>query len=145
MRSAITKKITPWQAVAALALIAGLSGCVGIRVVGNIHDPDPYFKKAQARIEKIYRNFPHREGRPHRLHLLVHDSSSDKLIKLSVPTWIVDACLKAGAEATEEKDEFKFERRYKVDWRSIEDLSGVGPGLLVQVEDEQNRVLIWLE
>ncbi len=141
----MTKRTIPWQAVAALALMAGLSGCVGIRIVGNIRDAGPYFEKAQARIEKIHRSFPHREGRPHRLHLLVHDSSSDKLVKLSVPMWIVEACLEAGAEAAEGKDEFKFERRYKVDWRSIEDLSGVGPGLLVQVEDEQNRVLIWLE
>jgi hypothetical protein len=141
----MARKKTLGQAVVALALIAGLSGCVGIRIVGNVDDPSPYFKKAQARIETIHRNFPDREGRPHRLHLLVHDSSSHKIIKLSVPMWIVEACLKAGAEAAEEKDEFKFERRYDLEWRSIKDLSRVGPGLLVELEDDQDRVLIWLE
>lgn len=138
-------KTTVWQALAALVLTAGLSGCVGIRIIGNVDDPSPYFRKARTRIEMIHRNFPDRDGRLHRLHLLVHDNSSHKIVKLSVPMWIVEACLEAGAEAAEGKDEFRFERRYELDWRSIKDLSKVGPGLLVEVEDDQNKVLIWLE
>jgi hypothetical protein len=141
----MVKKTTIWQALAALALIAGLSGCVGIRIIGNVDDPSPYFKKAQAQIEEIHRDFSDRERRSHRLHLLVHERSSHKIVKLSVPMWIVEACLKAGAEAAEGNDEFKFERRYELDWRSIRDLSKVGPGLLVEVEDDQDKVLIWLE
>lgn len=36
-------------------------------------------------------------------------------------------------------------KRYNVAWRSVRDLSRVGPGLLVEVVDERSRVLICLK
>lgn len=128
-----------------LFLTAFSAGCISIRVSGEVDDPRPYFDKAYAQIERIHQDHPHREGRPHRLCLLIHDNAEHRIVKLSVPLWIVNACLKAGVEIAEHDHDFDFEKRYDLAWRSIKDLSQVGPGLLVEVVDDKDKVLIWLK
>lgn len=126
-------------------LIGGLTACVGIQMVRDVDEPSRYFERAQARIEALRSQDPDRRGRPHRLHLLIHDGDARQLIRLSLPLWIVDGCLEGDDKAGDRRKKLSVERRYEVEWRSIRGLAELGPGLLLEVEDEENKILIWLE
>jgi len=121
-----------------------LSGCFSVRVIEDIERPDRYFLRAYKRIERIHKNNPEREGRPHRINVLIYDSSEQKLIKFTAPFWLFDACMDVGIKAAEE-EEFDFEENYEFDWRELKNLDEVGPGLLVEVDDEKNKILIWFD
>ncbi|MEW5902082.1 MAG: hypothetical protein AB1715_11515 [Acidobacteriota bacterium] len=130
-------------AVPALMLLA--SGCLSIQVASNVDDPDRYFRRAYSQIESLHKEYPGREGAVHSLQLLVYDGSDRKVVRIGVPMWLVNACLKAGTEAAEhDSDDLDFEKQYEIAWRSVRDLDKIGPGLLVEVVDEQDRVLVWL-
>ncbi|MBM3285048.1 MAG: hypothetical protein FJY81_04185, partial [Candidatus Aminicenantes bacterium] len=96
MRKSISRRTGFLGAAAALAVLTALTGCIGVRIIGGVEDSAPHFRKGRARIEAIHRNHPDRQGQARRLRLLIHDGSSRKVIKLSIPVWIVEACLKAG-------------------------------------------------
>jgi hypothetical protein len=145
----MSKKMSRQRTRLALMTVSGLtlmlSGCVSLRIAGDVDDPGRYFKDAYAQIEQIHKAHPGREGRAHRLNLLVYDGSERKVVRLGVPMWVVNACLEAGVDVSEHNRDFDFEQRFKVDWQSIKDLSQVGPGLLVEAVDDQEKVLIWLK
>jgi hypothetical protein len=50
-----------------------------------------------------------------------------------------------GIKTADEEEGFEFDDRYDFDWRDIKDLEKLGPGLLVEIEDEESKVLIWLD
>jgi len=122
-----------------------LSACFAVKVVENVKDPERYFKKAYSQIERIHEQYPDREGRPHSIHVLIFEGSDRKIIKVSAPLWIANACMDLGMWAAEKDNEFDFEERYDIDWREIRDFGQIGPGLLVEVDDEEDKILIWLE
>lgn len=128
-----------------LFLTAILSGCISLRIAGNVKDPSADFDKAYAQIQKIEKSHPNRVGRPGRLCLLVYDGSEQQLVKLSFPMWIVNACLDAGLKEAEGEGDFDIHGNVDLDWQSIKDLSQIGPGLLLEVVEENERVLIWLK
>ncbi len=51
--------------------------------------------------------------------------------------------LSLGENVAEDKNDFDFGRKYGLLLRELRDLDRFGPGLLIEVEDEENRVLIW--
>lgn len=122
-----------------------LSACFGISIQEDVKNPSRYFKRARSRIEEIQSRYSHIKQRPHHVHLLIYEGSDCKLVRLSVPLWLVNGCLELGMEAAEKENEFDFEDRYDFDWRAIKDLGQFGKGLLVEVEDEEDWILIWLE
>lgn len=122
-----------------------LSACFGLQVVKNVKKPERYFKRAYRQIEKIHEQYPNREGRTRSIHVLIYDCSERKIIQASAPVWMVNACMDMGTWAVEESEEFDFEERYDFDLGEIRDLDQIGPGLLVEVNDEKNKILIWLE
>jgi hypothetical protein len=77
--------------------------------------------------------------------LAVFDGSEREVVGLGIPMWLVNACLKQETDLSEHNKEFALERRYGAAWSSIKDLSQVVPGLLVEVEDGKEKVLIWLK
>ena len=122
-----------------------LSACFGLQVVENVKNPKRYFKRAYHRIERIHEQYPNREGRPRSIHVLIYDCSERKIIQASAPVWMVNACMDLGTWAVEESEEFDFEERFDFDLAEIRDLDQIGPGLLVEVNDEESKILIWLE
>lgn len=120
------------------------SACFAVRIVENVKNPDRYFRKAYQQIERIHQNYPDREGRVHKINVLVYDSSDCEVIKVTAPFWIVNACMDIASSASEE-DDFDFEDRYDFDWRDIKELRQIGPGLLIDIDDEESRVLIWID
>ncbi|MBN1224079.1 MAG: hypothetical protein JXB23_12600 [Candidatus Aminicenantes bacterium] len=140
MRNSITVTL----ASLALVLIALLSGCLTVRVIKNVKDPDRHFVQAYKRIEDIHKRNPEREGRTHRIHALFFEASEQELIRISAPFWIIDSCLDFRI-TTSDEEFFDFNHRYDIDWKDIRDLQQMGPGLLVEIDDEDGKVLIWVD
>jgi len=132
------------QALGILAIPFFLTACLSVQVNEGVHDPTPYFDRAHQEIRDIERSDPRREGRAHELCLLIHDGDSDELIRLKTPLWMVQAAMDIGAESAGHHHRSDYENRYEVDWRSLRNLGQFGPGLLVSVDDEQSKILIWL-
>ncbi|MGB8953122.1 MAG: hypothetical protein WCC06_10735 [Candidatus Aminicenantales bacterium] len=120
--------------------------CLSVQIIDNVHDPDRYFQRAHNQIERIHQVDPYRKGRAHRLFIIVHEYPEDEIIRVSVPLWLVNACVSLGLKYGESDHEFReLEERYSIDWRAIKDFGQFGPGLLVEVNDEKSKVLIWLK
>ena len=130
-------------AITGLALI--MTGCFGLHIESGVHDPEAYFARAQREIERLGEYGPGRHHRAHTLCLLVYDRGERQVVRLSVPIWIVEAGLDAGMRESADRHDSGLRKRYDVDWRAIKDLASFGPGLLVSIDDEKDRVLIWLK
>ncbi len=122
-----------------------LSGCFTVRVIRNVKNPDRYFNSAYKQIDYIHQKHPNREGRTSSIQVLVYEASDHQLVKVSAPFWLVNTCMDIGIKAADEEEGFEFDERYDFDWRDIKDLEKLGPGLLVEIEDEESKVLIWLD
>lgn len=122
-----------------------LAGCFAVRIKHNVKNPEGYFKRAYARIDQIHRRYPDRKGRVHEINLLIYEASGRELIEINAPLWLVNKAKNIAIRAGEDEDEFDYEDRYDFDWRTMTDLRDVGPGLLVEIEDEHNKILIWIE
>lgn len=121
------------------------TACIGIHIERGVHDADAYFEKAYREISRIESADPGRSRRAHRLCLLIRDADEDQIIRLSVPMWIVNACLDAGMKASDDGHDYDAREHYDLDWKAVKDLGRYGPGLLVAVEEERDKVLIWLK
>ena len=139
----ISKRKT--QIVAITFLVFFLSACLNVRIIENVKNPDRYFEKAYRQIEEIHLRYPDRERKPDAVHILIYEGKENKIIKVSTPIWLVNGCLDMGMWAAENESEIDFEDHYDFDLSEIKDLSRIGSGLLVEVEDEKNKILIWLK
>jgi hypothetical protein len=121
-----------------------LISCIALEVKENIKNPNSYFRRAYRDIERIHKRYPGREGKPHSVHVLLYDGSHRKLIKAAVPVWAANSCKDIEA-AAKESSGFEFGEEYDIDWRGIDNLGDVGPGLLFELSDQKSKILIWLE
>jgi hypothetical protein len=127
--------VTRRGAVAAAALLLG--GClVEIR---HVEDPLPAFREARAEASRI-------QGRPgpaHRVNVLVFDEGDRKLVRVSLPLWLVrkidkDGEIDLGGEAGDLAEGIRPRLR-------LEDVEKAGLGILVEVEEDGgDQVLVWL-
>ena len=134
---------TKIQIVGIVLLPLLLSACFLVKIKRGVDDPSRYFRKAYRQVDRIHREDPDREGSPRRLHILVYNDSSQELIRISTALWVVNWCLDLGAKHGEWNGEFDDE--FEFDWRAIKDFRQLGPGLMVEVEAEEEKVLIWLQ
>ena len=121
-------------AVAAALL---LGGClVEIR---HVDDPVPAFRQARTEATKL-------QGRPgpaRRVNVLVFDESDQKLVRVSLPLWLVrkidkDGEIDLGEEAGDIAEGLRPRLR-------LEDIEKAGLGILVEVEEDGgDQVLVWL-
>jgi hypothetical protein len=132
------------QSLLILTMVALLSGCFTVRIIRNVKNPDHYFDKAYAKIEHIHERYPDRQGRTRRIHVLIYNECDYELIKISTPFWLVNSCMDIGIKDSD-GEFFDIDDRYDIDWTDIKKLEEMGPGLLVDIDDEQNKVLIWLD
>ncbi len=136
-------------AMAALLVLAAasLSACIGVRVERHVGDIDARFDRALDRIGDLERHNPRREGHARHLVVLAADARDHEVVQVTVPMWMARMALDAGLDS--EMDGHGHGRdvrdRYRVDWRGARDLDELGPGLLVSVDDDGSRVLVWLE
>lgn len=126
-----------------LALV--FSACIGVRIERDVAYPEAAFARAEDRIEALESRLHGRKGSAHRLHLMVYDGDERKLIQVSVPLWIVDACMDLAGDSDSEDRVHRLEDRYDIEWKAIKDLGRFGPGLLASIIDERSRILIWIQ
>ncbi len=127
-----------------LVMVTLVSGCFTVRIIKNVTDPDRYFDQAYTKIERIHDRHPNREGRTRRINLLIYKESDHELIKISAPFWFVNSYMDIGITDSDDES-FDIDERYDIDWRDIRELEQIGPGLLVEIDDEESKVLIWLD
>ena len=130
--------------IGVMLLTVFLSACFNLQIKRNIKNPEPYFKEAHNEVEKIHHEDPERRGEVSCIHALVYSGSERKLIKCSVPLWIIDDFVDWDKEMDDEFD-LDFDCRFDMDLKNIDDLSQFGPGLLVEIVGEEDTVLVWLE
>jgi len=133
------------QAALIAFLLILLNGCLAVRVMKNVRNPSRHFEEAYKRIERIHRTDPDREGPARRVNGLIYDRSSRKLVKIIAPFWLVEIGSDADDWVSDEREEYEFARKYDMDWSGLEGLNRIGPGLVVDIDDEGNRILIWVD
>ena len=138
------KSIAAARIAALLAVLFVGTSCLGIHIRQGVRDADRYFERARKDILKIQDEDPGRHGRVHQVCVLVHDRDSQELIEVSTPLWMANACLGMVAEAAEHEGDHGLKDRYDLDLRELGDLRRFGPGLLVEINDEDSHVLVWL-
>jgi hypothetical protein len=127
----------------AAALAAVLSaGC--LVQVETVRDARPEFDRARREASR----FQGRPGPAHQLNVLVFDPDDHKLVRVSLPMWLVRKVEKKanggdGIDIDFDADE-RAERAVKRHLR-LEDIEKAGLGVLVEVEeDDGEQVLVWL-
>lgn len=133
------------QLTLALLIPLLLSACFGIKIIDDVKDPEPYFDEAYSEIDRIHKQHPNREGIPSRIHLMFYDCADRDLVMLELPLSLIEGSLDLCLEETEEDWRFDFEDRFDFDWSEIKDVRQLGMGLLVEVDSEEGKILIWLD
>jgi hypothetical protein len=138
------KSMTALQIAGFLAVLTLGGACVGVRVRQGVHDADAYFEQARRDIRAIEAENPGRRGHVHQVCVLVHDRHSSELVEVTTPLWLANACLDLGLSAAEHDRDYGLHERYGVNLKALKDLKRLGPGLLVEINDEDTQVLVWL-
>lgn len=136
------RKISVAKILAAAAVLF-LNSCFAVQIIEDVRNPDRYFKKAYADINKVHRNDPHRKGDCRQVHILVYDYKEMKLIRVKTPFWIIEKYADFDEKAFEKEAEAG--RTLEFDWKGIKDIKKVGPGLLLEVDSQDDRILIWID
>lgn len=120
-----------------LAAAVLAAGC--LVEIQRVADPGAAFAHARAEAARVQGQ----PGRPGHLEALVYDRAERKLIRASLPMWLVremddDADIDLGAEGGDAAK--RATRRLR-----LEDIEKAGRGVLVEVEEEDgDQVLVWL-
>jgi hypothetical protein len=126
------KKILP----ALLPLLLG--GC--LVEVRTVSDPGPELDRARAEVREL----TGKPGPAKSLHVVAWDRSERKLVRVSLPLWIVRK-FADGREEIDLRDEVGDDVAHCLKRVRLQDLEKVGRGALVEVEDEDGtQVLVWL-
>ena len=128
-----------------LILIAlTFTACPELSVSHVDNFPHEAFRTARQQIASISGDNPMRQGEAREMHLLVYDGEDGDLVRIAMPLTVVEW----GVDfAKEDVDADDFDGQLNpLEHMSPEDLRKLGPGLLVQVDDEEedSHVLIWL-
>jgi hypothetical protein len=131
--------------LAAVLAAAAAAGC--LVAIDHCTNPAAAFREARAEAQRV-------TGRPEKakqVNVLVFDPDDEKLIRVSVPMWLAR---KAYDVAEGDGDGFEIGRDERTEARaarqlrrrvSFAELEKAGPGVLVEVEeDDGEQVLVWL-
>ncbi|MBD3412940.1 MAG: hypothetical protein GF421_00720 [Candidatus Aminicenantes bacterium] len=121
-----------------LPLIILMSGCFCVEVKQNVNNPGKYFRQAVRKINDLHRIYPDRRGPVSTIHVLVYDRSELELVRVIAPMWLIDAGM-------DYCDTYDIETDIDFDFNEIRSFKDIGPGMLVEVDGEDSRILVWLE
>lgn len=128
-----------------LPLIFTLSACY-IEIKENVRNPEYHLNKAIREAEKAERDFLWKR-RASSLNIFVYDRESKDIVKISVPIWLFNFCVDIAENFSDEPSkDFKVHSKWNCDFdfRALKKLSKLGPGLLMEVKDENSLILIWM-
>lgn len=143
--------------ILAIVMAAGLSaGC--LIQVDQCTNADAAFREARAEAQRV----AGRSGRARQVNVLVFDPGDEKLVRIQVPMWLAKKVYRTAEGPEKEKGrarppmdgdgiEIDFDDSERDVARHLrrrvrlEDLEKAGPGILVEVEeDDGEQVLVWL-
>lgn len=125
----------PWTLGLILAAL-GAGGC--LVSVEHASNPAAAFERARAEAQRVAR----RGGTVHELNMLAYDPDEAELTRVSLPMWL---CRKMKGDLDLGGSDERLARSLGQHLR-IQDIERAGPGVLVEVEEEDGeQVLVWLE
>jgi hypothetical protein len=113
--------------------------------IDHCENAEAAFREARAEASRV----AGRSGSASQVNVLVFDPDDEKLVRIRVPMWLA----KKAYRIAEPDGELEFEldhddrdlARHLKRRVSLEELEKAGPGLLVEVdEDDGEQVLVWL-
>jgi hypothetical protein len=126
--------------VLALMSLLTLPGC-WVWIDSHPRHVEEKFTAAIGEVAKMQAIPAAERGRPHKVRLLVYEEEEDRLISLSVPIWLVRRVAEHAAEA-EDEEALDRMRRHGV---TLDQILEGGRGVVVQAEEDNEKVLVWLE
>lgn len=123
------------------------SGCFDMRIEQDVDFPVGRFAAAREKLAVMEKHNPDRIGGIANMHVLVYDGQSRELVQVAVPMWMVRMAKQHVEKKSQRRPQDVAERYVDFDGFALGNISRLGPGLLVQVEDmqENTHVLVWLE
>lgn len=123
------------------------SGCFNMQIEEDVDFPAGRFAAAREKIAEMAKHNPDRIGGIERMQVLVYDGQSREMVQVAVPMWLVRMTKKHEGISSRRQPQDVAGRYVDFDWSDLGNISRLGPGLLVQVEDmrENTHVLVWLE
>jgi hypothetical protein len=120
----------------ATTVVAALLGTACLVEVRQVKDAGPAFERARAQALRAAQE----GGRPNSLVVLAYDPHDGELARVKLPLWL---CRKMKGEIDLDGGDAAERALGALRW---EDFERAGPGVLVEVEDEDGeQVLVWLE
>ena len=133
------------KAVLVVGVALSLGACLVVHMDRDVRRSDASFEKACREIARMETQDKQHRRRPHRLFVLVRDDGEGTLVRVSVPLWLVNLGLDLARKEDADGHDFDVRKRYDLDWKAVRNLDRYGRGLLVSVEEERSRVLVWLQ
>jgi hypothetical protein len=134
---------------ALVLLVAALvcNGCFNVHVKEDVDFPGGLFAAAWEKLAVMEKHNPDRIGRSAKMHVLVYDGKCRELVRVTLPMWMAKMAEKNKKRSSRAPAQDVAGRYVDFDLSDLGDISRMGPGLLVQVEDmrENTHVLVWLE
>lgn len=121
-----------------LPVILFMSGCFCVEVKQDVRNPNKYFREAFRKIDNLHRMYPERRGPVSTINVLVYERSEQQLIRVAAPMWIID-------EGMQYRDTYDIDTDCDFEFHEIKKLSEIGPGMLMDADSDESRILIWME
>lgn len=136
----------------ALAALLGSPGC-WVWVDSNPRQVEGKFAAAMEKVAELQAIPAGKRGKAHKVRVLVYDEGDDQLISVSAPMWLVkwvaehaeeDMADQAGPQEGEAAGAGELARVKRHGWTLGQILEG-GRGLMLQADEDGERILVWVE
>jgi len=118
-----------------------MSACLYVEVQDDVRHPERIFRRARREIAQIQRRLPKVDA-SRRINVLLYDETENQLITVKAPLCVVEAC---GDLDKTSREAAEWGERCDFDWNDVRDLKHLAPGLLFEMNDEESRVLVWID
>ena len=118
-----------------------MSACLYVEVQDDVRHPERIFRRARREIAQIQRRLPKVDA-SRRINVLLYDETENQLITVKAPLCVVEACRDLDENSREAAE---WGKRCDFDWTDVRDLKHRAPGLLFEMNDEESRVLVWID
>jgi len=125
-------------------ILLAFTSCLIVAVEKDSMEAELSFRQSRERIAGLSRNSPGCSV-PNHLKMLVYDPDEGKLVKMSLPFWLVKMGLRGPLEEPDEHLKGK-KLDYDFDVKALSKaISRMPRGLLVEIWGEEEKLLLWLE
>ncbi len=133
------------RTTASVLCVLAAAACFQVRITKDSRGIEARFRRADREIARLQAASKDRPRRPHSLCLLAFDRQDRQLVEIRTSLAFLRMILSSGAGADEAEADSSLRRNYGLDWRLLLKEDAFPPGLLLDLEDEETRVLIWLK